>query len=61
MDKTSVSDMAVDCLSNQEEEEAVADVFCEIESLFNSLAFDPTRSSRTKTLLKRVYSIIQYP
>jgi hypothetical protein len=61
MDETSVSDMAVDCLSNQEEEEAVADAFREIESLFNSPAFDPTRSSRTKTLLKRVYSIIQHP
>jgi hypothetical protein len=61
MDETSVSDMVVDCLSKQEEEAAVVDAFREIESLFNSPAFDPTHSNRTKRLLKRVYSIIQHP
>lgn len=61
MDETSVSDMAVECLSNQEDEVAVIDAFREIESLFNSRASDPAHSSRTKKLLKRVYSIIQHP
>jgi hypothetical protein len=60
MTTESVSDKAVDCLSDQDDEILVEDVHNEIKHIFGC-AVKPNSQVPIKNLLKKVYKVIRHP
>ncbi|KAG6361183.1 hypothetical protein INS49_009407 [Diaporthe citri] len=60
-DEESISDKAIDCLSDQDEESLVQETYCEIRDLFGTVPPHHDQLIPTRNLLRKLYRILRHP